>query len=236
MNEEIIPYSYTPVSAPVRASGKNYLVGGNAGLPSVRLVRDTDFGVIPGTSKPSLFKAGAEKIATCYGLCQRYEIVDQAADHKTPFYYYLVRCDLVKIIDGREYVIVSAYGSSNTNERRNGRNSPYDAANGTIKMAQKRALVGAVLALCSGSDMFTQDIEDEKFMQQADNITKADPEAPITKNQITRLYAVAGDIGLTAAEAKKRLNAMGYSSTKAIKQGDYDAVIEKLKEGDTVGG
>lgn len=231
MNESLVAYTYTPTNAAVKARGQNYLVDAGMGLPPVAIRRGVDFGVIPGTKKPSLFKCGAEKIATAYGLCQRYEIVGKEEDFKTPLFFYLIRCDLVKIIDGKEFVIVSAYGSANTSERRNGRNSPFDGANSTVKMAQKRALVGAVLALCSGSDMFTQDMEDEDFMRNADSILKADPESPITTNQSKRLYAICGEAGLSIPEAKKRLKDMGYASTKDIKQKDYDSVIEKLKEG-----
>lgn len=229
---ELIPYSYTPLNEAVKPYRQNYMVDAQNGLPPVALKRGTDFGVIPKTTKPSLFKAGAEKIATAYGLCQRYsiesktEIVD-----KTPLFYYLIRCDLVKIIDGQEYIIVSAFGSANSNEKRNGFNPAWDSANSCVKMAQKRALVGAVLALCSGSSMFDQDMEDESFMKNADAIVKQDPEAPISSKQITRLYAIAGDAGLTTAEAKRKLQAMGYTSTKDIRQKDYDTVIEKLKEG-----
>lgn len=236
MSEEIVAYSYTPTNAAVKPRGQNYMVDAGMGLPPVQIKRGTDFGVIPGTKKPSLFKCGAEKIATAYGLCQRYEIVGKEEDFKTPLFFYLIRCDLVKIIEGQEYVIVSAYGSANTSERRNGRNSPFDGANSTVKMAQKRALVGAVLALCSGSDMFTQDMEDEDFMRNADSITKTGPDDPITKQQITRLYAIAGEAGLTSAEAKRKLQAMGYASTKDIRQRDYDSVIDALKEAGNNGG
>lgn len=232
MSEEMIAYSYTPLNEAVRPKGQNYLVDAGTGLPPVQLKRGNDFGVIPGTKKPSLYKAGAEKIATQYGLCQRYSIESKVeqVDGKAILFYYLVRCDLVKIIEGKEYIIVSAYGSANTNEKRNGFNAAWDAANGTIKMAQKRALVGAVIALCSGSGMFAQDMEDEAFMKNAAAITKTDPEAPITAKQITRLYAIAADAGLSTPEAKQRIIAMGYASTKDIKQKDYDAVCAKMQE------
>lgn len=230
--EELIPYRYDPVNMAVKPKGKNYLVDSGAGFPPVQLIRDTDFGVIPKTKKPSLFKAGAEKIATNYGLCQRYAIESKLEQFtgKEVLFYYLVRCDLVKIVDGREYVITSAFGSANTNEKRNGFNAAWDAANSAVKMAQKRALVGAVIALCSGSSMFTQDMEDEDFMKNAEAFVKETPESPITTKQIKRLYAVAGEAGLTQSETKNRLAALGYTSTKDIKMGDYDSVIEKLKE------
>ncbi len=38
------------------------------------LKRGTDFGVIPKTKRPSLYKAGAENICMLYGLMQRYHI------------------------------------------------------------------------------------------------------------------------------------------------------------------
>lgn len=238
MSEELVSYSYTPLNTAVQPKGKNYLVDSGSGLPSVKLERGTDFGVIPGTKKPSLYKAGAEKIATNYGLCQRYSIESkhEVVDGKSILFYYLVRCDLVKIIDGREYVITSAFGSANTNEKRNGFNAAWDAANGTVKMAQKRALVGAVLALCSGSSMFAQDMEDEAFMKQAESITRTGPEDPISKQQITRLYAIAGEAGLTSGEAKQKIIALGYASTKDIKQKDYDGVCDALRKAGENGG
>ena len=238
MSEELTAYSYTPLNAAVRTKGQNYLVDAGMGLPAVTLRRDVDFGVINGMKTPSLFKPGAEKIATSYGLCQRYVTESKIEEVKGDrvFFYYLIRCDLVKIIDGKEYVITSAYGSANTNEKRNGRNSAWDAANGTVKMAQKRALVGAVLALCSGSDMFTQDIEDMNFMENAEKIIKEKPDDPITNQQIRRIYAIANSLGIPQGEAKRKIIAMGYASTKDIKQKDYDAVIEALKEAANNGG
>lgn len=232
MSEELIAYSYTPLNEAVTPKGQNYLVNAGNGLPPVKLIRGSDFGVIKGTKKPSLFKAGAEKVATAYGLCQRYSIESkiESIDGKAPTFFYLVRCDLVKIIDGKEYVIVSAFGSGNSNEKKNGFAAPWDVANTAVKMAQKRALTGAVIALCSGSSMFTQDMEDDDFMQNAAAIVKTDPEAPITSKQITRLYAIAGNAGLTTPEAKQRIVSMGYASTKDIKQKDYDAVCAKMQE------
>lgn len=232
MSEEMIAYSYTPLNEAVRPKGQNYLVDAGTGLPPVQLKRDADFGVIPNTKKPSLFKAGAEKIATAYGLCQRYSIEDRDknCDGKNNFFYFLVKCELVKIIDGKEYTIVSSFGSGNTNERRNGTASAWDGANSAVKMAQKRALVGAVLALCSGSGMFDQDMEDETFMKKADAILKSTPDSPITSKQVQRIYAIASNAGLSIPEAKQRIIAMGYASTKDIKQKDYDAVCAKMPE------
>ena len=232
MSEELVAYSYKPLNEVVRPKGSNYLVDSGAGLPPVMLKRDVDFGVIPNTKKPSLFKPGAEKIATQYGLCQRYALVDQTHswEGKNVFSWYLVRCDLVKIIDGQEYIISSAFGSANTNERKCGTASAWDTDNARIKMAQKRALVGAVLALCSGSSMFEQDIEDEEFMKKADEFVKSNPEAPLSKEQKNNIFAIAQVNGLTIPEARQRLVAMGFASTNDLKQKDYDAVRAAMQK------
>ena len=86
-----------------------------------------------------------------YGLMQRYSIESkiEKQDDKSPFFFYTVKCELVKVANGIEYIFTSGFGSANTSEKRNGFNSAYDAANGTLKMAIKRSLVSA--ALCIGA-------------------------------------------------------------------------------------
>ena len=234
MNEEVTalaPYTAEAKIAVVQPKGKNYLINcGNFGQQVLK--RDVDFGVIPKTKKPSLFKSGAEKVAMGYGLLQHYTIeskIEQVG--KEPIFYYLVRCDLVKVYNGIEYVWTSAYGSANTSEKRNGFNSPYDAANSTLKMAQKRALVAAALSISGLSDAFTQDMENEDFMQNAQALIDTDkPDSPVSTAQIKRLYAIGGEAGMNAAEVKQILVAQGYTSTKQIKQKDYDAVIDLIKK------
>ena len=217
--------------AVVKTSGKNYLVD-CGGFSTKTLKRGVDFGVIPKTKKPSLFKSGAEKIAMGYGLLQHYTIESKIEEAgKEPFFFYCVRCDLCKVYNGVEYVWTSAYGSANTNEKRNGFNSPYDSANSTLKMAQKRALVAAAISISGVSDAFTQDMENEDFMQNAQALIDTDkPESPISTAQIKRLYAIGGELGMTAGEVKTLLAAQGYTSTRQILQKDYDSVIELIKK------
>ena len=191
------------------------------------LKRDVDFGVIPKTKKPSLYKSGAEKICFAYGLMQRYYIESkiEQIESDNALFYYLVRCDLVKMLPtGQEIIFTSGYGSANTKEKRNGFNGAFDAANGTLKMASKRALVAAAISICGGSDLFTQDIEDEQFISKNFEEMKqtANDDAPITAKQVQRLYAIGGSTGKTKAEVMQALAAKGYTSTKDIKQKDYD--------------
>lgn len=225
---------YEPQKAVAVAHRGNYLV--NIGNRDLELKRGVDFDN-PDTrngkkafNQPILLKAGAEKLAFGFGLCQRYTIESKIEQHDENgmFFYYLVRCDLVKPNEWGEIVLSNSYGSANTAEKRNGFNSAADAANSTLKMAQKRALVGAALAISGLSDMFTQDIENETFMRSADDIVKEMPESPVTTKQIRRLYAIASEHGMNQQQAKQKLAAMGYTSTKDIKQKDYDAVCDAL--------
>ena len=199
------------------------------------LKRNIDFGVIPKTKKPSLLKSGAEKIAFAYGLMQRYHIESKVEETEPePFFFYVVRCDLVKLLPtGQEIVFTSGYGSANTKEKRNGFNGAFDAANSSLKMAQKRALVSAAISICGGSDLFTMDIEDEAFISQNyDEMKKTmDDDAPITSKQVTRLWSIGQNEGMKVSEVRAILAAHGYVSTKDIKQKDYDEVIKLITKG-----
>lgn len=193
------------------------------------LKRDVDFGVIPGTKKPSLYKAGAEKIANAMGMLQHYTVVSSIEDPEKPLFFYTVKCELCKISnDGKEYVFYTAYGSANTMEKRNGRNGAFDAANASLKMAQKRALVSAVISMGCLSDLFTQDMENEEFvnngMREVQSTMKDTD--PITNKQGKRLIAIAGEAGYNYAEMKKKLAEAGFPDMKAITQAEYDKAVE----------
>jgi len=232
MDNQMIPYAASQaVATPERG---NYALT-IAGQP-LTLRRGTDFDnpIIKKTGKkafdkPVLLKAGAEKIAFGCGLLQQYTVVSSTEDRD--YFAYTVRCDLVKLSPSGERIVVSnSYGHANTAEARNGFKGAADAANGSLKMAQKRALVGAALAIAGLSDLFYQDIENDTFMEQASAITKSSPDDPITSKQITRIYALAGSLGLTTPEAKQVIIAAGYASTKDIRQKDYDSICDKIRE------
>lgn len=208
--------------------GEDYIVTTPAG--KTRLVRDIDFGVIPGTKQPSLLKAGAEKVAMAYGLLQHYTIEDKYQTFgDDAVMFYLVKCELVKIgPNGKEYVFTTGYGSANTREKRNGRNDAFNSANATIKMAQKRALTAAALSISGLSSMFTQDMEADDFINNNIAALSAtnSPNAPITRKQMNLIYAKAGNLGMTAPQAKKAIADAGYPSIKALTQKDFQTVLE----------
>jgi hypothetical protein len=65
-------------------------------------VKDKDYGVIPGVSKPSLFKPGAEKLLTFFGLAAQFVEVEAVEDWTgaehggEPFFLYRYRCDMYR--------------------------------------------------------------------------------------------------------------------------------------------
>lgn len=83
------------------------------------VMRDgVDYGKIPGTDKPTLLKAGAEKLTTLFGLTVRFAIVEQVQDWTgdahggQPFFYYWYRCQLWR----GDLLIAEADGSCNSRE------------------------------------------------------------------------------------------------------------------------
>lgn len=211
--------------------GNYELIPAMGGTPQT-LKRDIDFGVIPKTKQPTLFKSGAEKLCKAFGLLPRFRIASCIEEYgDKPFFFYNIECQLIKInpMDGKEYVFASAFGSANTSEKRNGFNGAYDAANSSLKMAQKRALVSAAITIGGISDMFSQDIDSENFMSGSQQIyDSTDDNAPINAKQVKRIFALAADGGMNAEQAKVKLNALGFASTKDVLQKDYDYVCGVL--------
>lgn len=228
---------YSAALAIATPDGADYVLNAPTGV-KMGLKRDVDFGVIPGTNKPSLYKAGAEKVCMAYGLFQQYTIETKIEDFENdnPFCFYNVRCDLVKVAsNGVPYVFCTGFGSANTNEAgalRYKKPDPYNTANSVLKRAAKRAMVGAAIAVSGLSSAFYADLEDESFAEKNYDaiVQTADPEAPITKPQIKRIYTLAGNIGLTIKEANKKMIELGFSSTKEIKQKDFDRVVALFSE------
>lgn len=213
----------------VKPRGENYSV--ELGDRKMVLVRNVDFGVIPGTKRPSLMKSGAERIVMSLGLSQRY-IIESCIEHfeqDAPFAFYRVKCELFYTRpDGMEITVTEGVGSANTNERQCGRSSAFDSANARLKMAKKRAMVDACLTVGQLSSMFSQDMENEDFMATQTVVT--DEEAPITAKQLKRLFTMAGKLGVDKTKCAEIVSSFGYASAKDIKMKDYDAVCTKIEE------
>lgn len=120
------------------------------------LHQNHDFGIVPGTDKPTLLKPGAEKILMMMGLRSEFEIVDSTRDFEVGFFQYQVRCKLFK----GDILITEGLGACNTREKKYINQDSYTLDNTVLKMAKKRALIDATLLVASLSDIFTQDLED----------------------------------------------------------------------------
>lgn len=147
---------------------------------------DVDYGVIPGTKKPSLLKPGAEKLLQWFGYGHtmvRDEIERDADGQRVGVTY---KCTVTKALaDGRMAVVAACDGyagydedrfyvsaaDAEAKERANAakyRRDPWPAKfaeyrapwNSVIKMAEKRAMVGAAIVATAASGLFTQDMED----------------------------------------------------------------------------
>lgn len=119
-----------------------------------------DYGVIPGTPKPTLLKPGAERLLRFFGMGSVVEQVRHVEDWDKPLFYYQYRVGVGPITEEGVVPIAWCEGSANSRERKWARANPPDLINTIQKMAQKRALVGATLIATNTSAFFSQDTED----------------------------------------------------------------------------
>ena len=237
MANDLMVVQTEALPAVARAKGSAYVVTSPLTNQEVKLSRNVDFGVVPKTKKPSLFKSGAEKIIMAYQLMCRYTIESkiETVDAKgNGFFMYMVKCSLYKgftLADGTytEVEYANGYGSSNTSESRNGYNSAFNSANATLKMAQKRAMVQAALAVSGLSAMFTMDMEDESSVTMQDMIEQK-PTDVINSQQRTRMGNAAAMAGMSPQELGKWLSAEGYPKSSQITVQQFEEIVERLKK------
>ena len=148
------------------------------------------YGTIPGTPKPTLYKAGAEKLASVFRLAIEPRVTDCSVPDEIRF---RVEARVTSMVTGnylgsgigecstneakyrwrgavsdREYAATPAdrkrvkFGRAKdgTQDVQQVRTDPADLAGTVLKMAKKRALVDAVLTVTAASDIFAQDLED----------------------------------------------------------------------------
>ena len=90
---------YMPILTPKQFTEREKLI---AELRAM-LVEGVDYGVIPGTEKPTLLLPGAQKVCAYFGYVPRYAtdavIEDWSGSHGEPLFYYRLTCELEK--DGK---------------------------------------------------------------------------------------------------------------------------------------
>lgn len=194
------------------------------GLIHSQLKQNRDFGVIPGTPKPTLLKPGAEKILMLMGVRSEFEIVDSTRDFERGFFQYQVRCKLIK----GDIVITEGLGACNTKEKKYVKMDAFTMDNTVLKMAKKRALIDATLLVASLSEVFTQDIEDldlngeEVSMQQK---VYTENSGTISEAQAKRMFGLAkGNVELV----KSVLSRYKYTSSRDVNKVDYEKICKQI--------
>jgi hypothetical protein len=78
------------------------------------LVADEDYGIIPGTPKPTLYKSGAEKLCDIYGMADDYTMQKEVEnwDMVPPLFDYQFKCILTSRRDSR--FLGAGFGSCNS--------------------------------------------------------------------------------------------------------------------------
>ena len=129
-----------------------------------------DFDRIPGTDKPTLLKPGAEILCKVFQLAQgKADVLERSEDWEKGIFSYIIGMPLIHIESGAQ--IAYGIGTANSREKKHRYRKneagaqienpdPADLQNTLVKMANKRALVDAVLKATGASRMFTQDMED----------------------------------------------------------------------------
>ena len=205
------------------------------------LVEGVDYGVIPGTGgKPALLKPGAEMLLLAAGLgftMDKRDDYDARAHHGVTYTATVHRGDaVVAQSDGYAgYDESRFYTSAEESERRERANAAryqrganpskfteYRAPwNTLVKMAQKRALVGAVLNACAASGLFIADVDDYRQDDVADVPTpdagaSATPEKEIDADPSKKDTTPADEIIVGKTKLVSDLNAASAPVTKAF--------------------
>jgi hypothetical protein len=186
----------------------------------------THFGTIPGTDKPTLFKAGAEKILMTFRIAAQASTIDDLSTPDEIRYRVTVRGVSqgtgVTLGEGvgecssneekyrwRRPVHTNEYAAAPADRRREKwtragdtwqqvRTEPADVANTILKMAHKRALVAMTLVVTAASDVFTQDIEDvPEELRDAAAETKPKPKMQAPQRKATAKTAQAAGTTVT---------------------------------------
>jgi len=125
------------------------------------MIKNVDYGIIKGCSKPSLLKPGAEKLCEIFGFSKQIEVLNRIEDWDKGLFHYEIKVTLFSKRTG--LVEAEGIGCCNTMERKFKTQDSFSIVNTIIKMAKKRALVDAVLSATRSSGIFTQDVEEMDF-------------------------------------------------------------------------
>lgn len=194
------------------------------------LKQNLDFGIIPGSKRPTLLKPGAEKIMMLMGLRTEFEMTDSTRDFEKGFMQYVIKCKIYK----NDLLITEGIGSCNSKENKYKKADACSIDNTILKMAKKRALVDATLLVASLSDIFTQDIEDMDLQGNSTDEERqyTDQDGTISNKQAKRMFALAIDPnGKKHYDIiKEILDKKGYSNSNEVKKMEYDEICDAIEK------
>ena len=206
---------------------------------------ETHYGTIPGTNKPTLYKAGADQLGVTFKMAPSYIVEDLS--HSDAIRYRII-CNL-NHHDGT--FLGSGVGEASTDEDKYKwrlslkeewdetpsdrkrvkwkkgynkpnerieqiRTEPADLANTILKMAKKRAHIDATLTATGASDIFAQDLEDGPA--NVDEVKPKGTEVGKKANaaQIGRLHTIRSKKGVSKEHLEENLKKK-FDYTDSIK-------------------
>jgi hypothetical protein len=177
------------------------------------LRKDEDFGVIPGTTKPTLYKAGAEKVLSLFNLRAEWSkdtdtLEMLKLDGTVAFKCLLInRATNLLVGEGRGVALPKEKSSW--------------TANTQVKICEKRALVDAVLVTFGLSSRYTQDMEDHP-KRTVNN------DAVITNNQVNLIRKLLKETETTELSLMKNHKLRCYKFLEDTPFIMGQAIIESL--------
>lgn len=173
--------------------------------------KDVHYGIIPGCQKPSLYQAGAEKIAVTFRIAVRSTVEDLSTPDEAKFKTTCEAYSGDKFLGSSVGVCSSseekykwrkpvceeefnetpedrrrvkwAHGKTAPYQQKQIRTQPADIANTVLQMSNKRGYVKVVRQVTAASDVFTQDIQDlPPEMLSDDGPAKPDIKPPQSKS------------------------------------------------------
>jgi len=199
-----------------------------------------DYGVIPGSTKPTLFKPGAEKLNAIFGLAPTMEVTNRLEDWDHGFVSYEVKVTLINKRTGN--VEAEGVGACNSAEKRYRTQDAANIANTILKISKKRALIDATLSATRASGLFTQDLEDLDLEQMNRDQRPANDNSGTRSGSNEHRFVPAGEVAshnthtLTDAQHRAILaiasRVFGHSATPEDFASILDTPIELLSKGD----
>lgn len=167
------------------------------------MVKDIDYGLIPGYSKPTLLKPGAEKLCDAFGFSKHVDIVNRVEEWEKGIFSYEVKVTLISKQSG--HVEAEGIGACNSLERSYQGQDAFSLINTLLKMAKKRALIDAVLSATRASGIFTQDIE---HLPKPPESTHKGGDEPASPKQLQMIYRTVEELCIQPSVAKELMRIM----------------------------